>query len=63
MSRAARAILVVLMVASTALAVANAESENPWQGFYADAPAIRVVDPMVNLVGSTVDAQDTLTIH
>jgi len=63
MLRTAKAISVALMVTLTALTVANAETGNLWRSFYADAPAIRVVDPMVNLVGSTVGAQDTLTIH
>jgi len=62
MSRLVRATLVFVLAAS-ALRVANGDTENAWQGFYDQAPVIRIVDPMANLVGSVVDGQDTLTIR
>jgi hypothetical protein len=53
----------MLVVAASALTVANAQTENAWQDFYDQAPVIRIVDPMASLIGSVVDGQNTLTIR
>jgi len=62
MSRLLKATL-MLVVAASALTVANAQTENAWLSFYDQAPVIRIVDPMANAVGSVVDGQNTLVIH
>ncbi len=62
MSRLLRTTL-ILIVAASALTVANAQTENAWQNFYDQAPVIQIVDPMASLVGSVTDGQNTLTIR
>ena len=62
MSRTTRRI-VMLTFAATALAVAHADGATAWKSFYDEAPAIRIIDPMANLVGSAVDGNNVLIIH
>ncbi len=56
-------VLLTLLLTLTALTTANAEGENAWRDFYDQAPVIRIVEPMANLVGSVVDGRNMLTIR
>jgi formylmethanofuran dehydrogenase subunit E len=51
----------ILLVGTAA--VVNAGPGTAWRSFYQEAPAIRVLDPLANMVGCVEDENNTLTIH
>lgn len=53
----------MLTLAAMAVTVAHADGATAWKSFYDDAPAIRIIDPMANLVGSAVDGNNVLIIR
>ncbi len=62
MSKARKTVLIGLIMSLAVVTHANAADANPWQEFYYRAPVIEIVDPMVQLVGSTEDGETTLAI-
>ncbi len=54
---------ILLSLAATTIGALQADDRTAWKGFYDQAPAIRIVDPQANLVGSVIDGNNTLIIR